>query len=348
VRTLCHLNLARGFRGGERQTELLVRGLSARGWLQAVAVRRGEPLAQRLADVPGVDLRPVAGNVIAAALALGGVPLVHAHEGRSGQAAWLRKLIAGTPYVITRRVPARPGGKVITRRVYGGASRIVSISSAVQSVMAEYVPAVPGVRIPSAVAHLASDSPTVAMLRQRWAGRIVAGHVGALEERHKGQQLIIDAARALAGSRPELLFVLVGSGPDEARFRSAAADLPNVCFEGFRDNVGDYLAAFDLFLFPSRSEGLGSSLLDAMDFGLPVVATRVGGIPEVVIDGRTGQVVAPGDAAAFTAAVATLAADPERRTAMAAAARERAREFEPEAMVDAYERLYDELLGGPG
>jgi glycosyltransferase involved in cell wall biosynthesis len=342
--TLCHINLARGFRGGERQTELLVRGLAARGWSQAAVVRRGEPLAVRLAGLEGLDVRPVGGNVLAAARALGRARLVHVHDGRSGQAAWLRRKASGTPYLLTRRVPNRPGDSFLTRRVYRDAACVVVLSEAIAAVMRSWSPELECVRIPSALAKLPFDPQRAAELKAGWQGRVVVGHLGALVDRHKGQRVLVDAARLLAPTHPDIHFVLLGEGPDEGRLRAAAAGLANVEFAGFRENVGDYLAAFDLFAYPSREEGLGSALLDALDFGLPVVASRVGGIPEVVGDGAAAVLVPPGDVEALAAAISALAADPGRRARAAAAARERARQFAPERMVSAYEALYARLL----
>ena len=71
--------------------------------------------------------------------------------------------------------------------------------------------------------------------------------------------------------------------------KNAAAGLSNVMFTGFVDNVGDYLAAFDVFVLPSNREGIGSVLFDAMDRALPVVASRVGGVPDIVHDGENGN-----------------------------------------------------------
>jgi hypothetical protein len=85
--------------------------------------------------------------------------------------------------------------------------------------------------------------------------------------------------------------MLVGGGDDEAMLRSAAAGLTNMTFTGFVDNVGDYLASFDVFVLPSNREGIGSILFDAMEAGLPVVASRVGGVPSIVHDGETGFLI---------------------------------------------------------
>jgi glycosyltransferase involved in cell wall biosynthesis len=139
-------------------------------------------------------------------------------------------------------------------------------------------------------------------------------------------------------------FVLVGEGRDEQRFRRAAAGLDNVAFAGFVDNVEDYLAAFDVFVYPSLFEGLGSSLLDAMAFGLPIAASNVGGIPEVVEDGVNGLLIPPDDPGALVTALKRLLADAGLRDAMARANRARAAEFDTGRMTSAYESIYREIL----
>ncbi|MEJ2514942.1 MAG: glycosyltransferase family 4 protein [Gammaproteobacteria bacterium] len=343
-----HVNLARGFRGGERQTELLVRGLAERGWEQVLIARRGEPLADRLKTVTGVEVREVSNNFLSAARATSGSALVHAHEGRAGQAALLASLVSRTPYLITRRIPNMPSDRFFTRAIYRRASHIVCISEAVTESMEAFAPETPKSLIYSALGYLPSDPEAVRAIRARFPGRILAGNVAALNDAHKGQRVLIEAARKLSAERPGVMFLLVGAGPDEAELKAQAADLPNVVFEGYRENVGDYLAAFDLLVFPSREEGLGSTVLDAMHFGLPVVASSAGGIPEIVSDGETGYLVPPGDAGQLADQVARVIDDPGLRRRMGAAARVRAEAFRPEHMVSAYAELYRQLLGETG
>ena len=339
---LCHINLAHSFRGGERQTELLIRGLARHVPRQRAIVREGRPLATRLAGVPGLAVYPVRGR-LGAVRETAGSSLVHAHETGGAQAALLRHWLTRTPYLITRRVDNVPKTDPFTRAMYKRAAGVAALSSAVEASLARYDPAIRVRRIPSAASAITSDPEWVRAYRERYAGKFVVGHVAALDIAHKGQLTLIAAAAALERTHPQIHFVVVGSGRDEPRILGAAAGLSNMTFTGWADNVGDYLAAFDLFAFPSKREGLGSILIDAMQFGLPIVATAVGGIPDLVIDGRNGLLVPEDDADGLAAAIVRLFSDQPLRDAMARANRLRAREYQPQIMTDRYLELYREL-----
>lgn len=344
-RGLVHINLARGFRGGERQTELLVRALAARGWSQTLVARASETLAVRLADVPGLTLR-VAGNApFSAARAIGRPALIHVHEGRSLRSGWVNARFTGAPYVVTRRVQKGPGRHWLNRRMYRGAARVVALSSAIASSIRRLGDDLPVEIIPSAHSGLCANPDNVARLRKRWGGDFVVGHVGALHESHKGQSRIVEAAAGLAPSHPGMRFVIVGSGPDASRLAASARGLSSVSLEGQVDNVGDYLAAFDVFVFPSNHEGLGSILLDALYFGLPIVASRVGGIPDVVEDGVNGRLVSPGDAYGIREALAGLAGAPDLVERIGRANREKSARYSADVMADRYEAVYRSVLG---
>jgi hypothetical protein len=124
---IVHVNTARGYRGGERQTELLIRGLAARNVAQALVTRRDAPLAQRLRDID-VEVREVAGGVFSVAGATSDALLVHVHEGRSVYAAYLRSLRSGTPYVITRRVNNPIRDHWFAHRAYRRAACVAAVA----------------------------------------------------------------------------------------------------------------------------------------------------------------------------------------------------------------------------
>lgn len=337
-----HVNLARGYRGGERQTELLIRALAATDVPQALWGRTGEPLLERLRDVPRLDCLALNPPYLGALPASRGGDVLHAHEAKAAHVAHAVHRLRGRPYLITRRVPNLPKAGRWTRAVYRHAARVVAISTAVSDVLRAWEPQVKPVRIPSAASLQTPDPQRLAVLRLAYPGPLRIGQVGALVDHHKGQRVLFEALR-LTPALAQCPVLLIGAGEDEAALRREAHDLPQVVFTGFVDNVADHLAALDLFVFPSREEGLGSVLIDAMAQGLPIVASRVGGIPELIEDGQTGLLVPPGDAPALAAALTRLVADAELRARLGAAARQAAAAYTPEAMAAAYAALYHDI-----
>lgn len=337
-----HINLASGFRGGERQTELLIRALAKRGVVQRAIVRHKAPLAERLQGIDGVECREIATPWLPRPRLLSGA-LVHAHEARAGHLAHLTRLFAGRPYVITRRAWELPRDNALNRDLYRRAAAVVAVSNAVRDRLARFDRQLTPHVIHSAADPSPANPETSARLRRRWKDRFVVGHVGALSDGHKGQLTLIAAAKRLEPEIPELLVVFLGQGPDEPKLKEAAADCSHVEFAGFVTDVGSYLAAFDVFAFPSRYEALGSILLDALTAGLPIVASNVGGIPEAVRDGREGILVPPGDAEALAAGIRRLYQNPALREKLSTAASRRAELFTAERMADEYLALYRKL-----
>lgn len=342
---ICHINLASGYAGGERQTELLVRALSSRDWQQRLVVRNKHALVRRCADIPNLDIVQVSSNVVAAGLAARGSALVHAHEARCVYSALLASMLFGTPYVLTRRV-VRPQNKSWVRdRSFWRASAVVAVSSAVARHIQVANPGLECKVVPDAHAHFEADANESQSIRQACKGKILIGHIGTLDHSAKGQLTIIETARKAVTVRPDWHFLLLGSGNDEALFQREIAGLDNIELVGFVDNVGDYLASFDLFVFPSLHEALGSTLLDAMHFGLPIVASNVAGIPEVVEDGVNGLLIEPEHADQLFDSIAAIVDDRARAQAMADANVTKSARFSADHMADAYEAIYRSVLG---
>ncbi|RJS94695.1 glycosyltransferase family 4 protein [Salinisphaera sp. Q1T1-3] len=339
---LTHVNLARGFRGGERQTALLIRALAERGMRQRVIGRRGEPLLARLADVPNLERIAIRKPFILSIHHLR-AGLTHAHDGKGAHFAHAAYHVFGTRYVVTRRVDNVPSNSPSTRALFARAARVVVLSDAIGRVLAARYPGLVTQRIPSAAADLAIDTQKASALRARFGGRCVVGQVGALDDSQKGQFDTLAAARTLLAEADDWRFVFVGSGRDEQALADKARAMPQVSFAGQVDNVGDYLAALDIFVFPSRHEGLGSTLLDAMVAGRPIVATAVDGIPELIEDGVNGLLVPPDDPAALAAALRRLRNDPALAARLASAGRERVARYTVAAMAERYRALYAEL-----
>lgn len=340
---IAHVNVARNFRGGERQTELLIRELAGRGIGQRLVGRRGSPLVRRVADLD-IDVRRVSGHLPGVVLATRGVDLIHVHEGRSIYAAYLRHLLSGTPYIATRRVNNPIGDHAMAHRAYRAAACVAAVAPQVADVVREFDHVVRTSVILSSGSGLEADAKQVEAIRQRVGGHFIVGHVGALDNDQKAQDTIIETARILQESHRDIRFVLVGGGRDEAMLRQLAEGLDNLVFTGFVENVGDYLGAFDIFVLPSRREGIGSILFDAMEHGLPLIATPVGGVPRIVHEGINGCLVGVERPDQLAEAILRLRSDPDLMRDMGAAGRAMAQNHTPPQMAQAYLELYRSIL----
>ena len=343
--TICHLNFNKGFRGSGRQTELLIRALADRGLDQRFVARAGSPLVGRLGEVRGLEIIEIEWPFFLLHPGVcKGVDFVHAHTGQATHLAALGNLVFGTPYIVTRRVDNPIRDNFVNRLAYRRAWRIVALSRVIRDRVTDFMPALDVKIIPDSVAHLPVDPVTTEKLRERYAGRFLIGHTGELSNAHKGQFYLIEAARRMEKEAPEVQFLLIGHGDDEAWLRREAEGLTNVEFVGFVDNVGDYLSVLDVFTYPSLHEGMGSAILDAMEFGLPVVATHVDGIPDIVEQEVTGLLVPPADSEALATALVRTCRDRHFRESLGRRGKERAANFSRERMVERYIELYQPLL----
>jgi len=163
----------------------------------------------------------------------------------------------------------------------------------------------------------------------------------------KSHETLIRAFARVTRELPDARLVLVGSGSLERKVRTAvelAGLSQNVDFAGSATSVWPYLGRAHVFALPSRQEALGIAVMEAMAAGLPVVASAVGGLPELVTPAVTGALVTPGDDAAMAAELVRLLKDPDLRARMGAAGRQAVASRTAEAMVDRYYELYEQLL----
>ncbi|GAG21744.1 unnamed protein product, partial [marine sediment metagenome] len=168
--------------------------------------------------------------------------------------------------------------------------------------------------------------------------------------RTKGHRVLLKAMREVAKATPEARLVIYGEGEEKdalQREAAAAGFGERVTFAGFAADVRAALAAADVFVMPSLSEGLGVAVLEAMAMAMPVVVSDAGGLPESVVHGETGLVVPAGNAAALAEALLSLLRDRNRAKEMGAAGRKRALEhYDRPRVVGRIAALYEELLGG--
>ena len=182
-------------------------------------------------------------------------------------------------------------------------------------------------------------------------GAFVVGWVGRMTG-VKDTDAVLEIVAATRERGVPAVLCMVGDGPDRERLEQIAHDLGiarSTYFVGYQEDVAGYYRLFDAFLLPSVNEGTPVSAIEALASGTPVVATRVGGVPDVVTDGVDGFLVEPGDPDAAAEQLAQLARKPELRARMGAAGSANARErYSVERLVDDVDRLYRELLTAKG
>jgi len=174
------------------------------------------------------------------------------------------------------------------------------------------------------------------------------GRMQAVKNQVELARAFVQTLDAMPALRDRLRLVMIGDGPlrAEAAALLAQAGVADLAWlPGERRDVPEVMRGLDCFVLPSLAEGISNTILEAMSSGLPVIATEVGGNPDLIEHARTGLLVPAGDAAALAQALQALAGDTVRARALGTAARQQVeREFSLAAMVGAYEAMYDELL----
>ena len=357
---VAHVTGERGFSGGEVQLFLLMEGLRARGHANLLVCPpdSGVEREARRRDfavecvVMRNDLSLGAARRIAAVLRRQAPALLHCHTGRANWLGGLAARWAGVPALSTRRMDRVVSRGLRTRLLYRHLlQRVAAISPAVARRLRDA--GVPPERIRTIWSAVDPERLQPSATRQALRARLDAAPdtacvlVAANLVRRKGVDVLLAAYAALASRECTELWI-AGDGPERAALESAAARLgvgERVRFLGHRSDVPDLLEACDVFVLPSRLEGLGVAALEAMARSRPVIASAVGGLAETVVAEETGLLVPPDEAAALAGALARLLADPAlaRRLGAAGAARV-AEHFLAEQMVTSYESLYREIL----
>jgi len=255
--------------------------------------------------------------------------------------------------VVSRRVDFRVARNPLSRLKYRyGIDRIVAVSEGVARALRE-----DGVNAGKVtVIRSGVDLRTSGSVRGREAilGDLglprdirIVGNVAALAP-HKDQACLLHAARRVVDRIPAARFLIVGEGELEGplkRLRDTLGLEKKVIFAGFREDVGDILSVLDVFVLSSHLEGLGTSVLDAMASGVPVVATRTGGIPEMVCDGVNGFLVPVGDAPRLAGRICEVLLDGPLRRDLGRRARCTAKRFDIRETIRRTEALYRVVVG---
>jgi glycosyltransferase involved in cell wall biosynthesis len=347
--------------GGELSLMDLLRGLDRGRWAPALVVpedggvaSRGRDLGLPVHVIPLPTLWRPGPGVVRSVAALGRLArttdaaLIHANGSRAMIYGGLAGRSAGRPAIWHVRIAESDGAvdralcalatgviatsRAVARRFPWAPRKIRLIPNGVDLV--RFTPRPPSGAL-GAVLGVPPSAPVALSV-----GRFVA---------EKGYGCLLDAAARIERTKPGVHWILVGDGELKGELGAHARRLgleSRVHFTGWRDDIPDVLALCDVFVCPSENEGFGRVLIEAMAMAKAVVATAVGGIPEIVLDGATGILVPSGAPAALADAVRAVLDDPARASRLGAAGRARAEStFSLAAHVDAVERVYAEVLG---
>ena len=278
--------------------------------------------------------------------------LIHAHLPSAGI---LARLAAKGPVIYTEHnivASYRQPTRSVNRLTYGRNAAVTAVSEAVADSLGGYPGPAPRV-IPNGVAVSVSpaDIEAVRSELEVQTGQALVVHVGNIRP-HKGHENLIAATALIVARDPNVLVVSVGAEKhpgDLTRVRDSAAAAgvsDHIRFMGRREDARSFLAAADVVVNPADVEGLPLAILEALALSRPVVATAVGGVPTVVVDGLTGLLVPPGDPEALAAGVLTALESPDAKAWGQAGAELVATHYGIARMIADYESLYREVLDG--
>jgi glycosyltransferase involved in cell wall biosynthesis len=357
--SVLHVGTSRTFRGGEQQVYFLLMGLQGKGVRSLAALPAGSPLAAR-ARAAGIDVFPLEarGDLdLRAAFSLRKIvaarrpDILHLHTARAHAVG--RAALAGfgerPAVIVSRQVAVATRGGPFRRLKYGrGIDRFVAVSqAAAASVRGAGVDPGRITVVPCGIDLAAFAVPREGPgLRRELAipgtSKLV-GFAGALEE-GKGPADLLEAVARLPST---VHVVMTGLGRLEGvlRRRSEETDLAGrVHLLGWREDFPRILRSVDAFCLPSRHEGFPNAILDALAAEVPVIATRVGGVPEIVDSGRNGLLVEAGDVAGLSASLTRVLASPAFGDSLAGEGRRTVERFTAARMVERTLAVYREVL----
>ncbi|HET6830678.1 MAG TPA: glycosyltransferase [Solirubrobacterales bacterium] len=286
-----------------------------------------------------------------------GTDILHAHKVGSNVWAAVLGTLARTPGIVahehTWSFQGQPLRKLLDRRLIAARSdAFLAVSELDRRRMIEIERIDPGkvIFVPNGIPE--PPPPTGADIRAELgvdAATPIIGTVCALRPQ-KALTVLLEGAERLAREHRDVRVLIIGEGPERAALERRIVDLGlagTVLLLGHRDDVPDLIRGFDVAVCSSDFEGTPLSILEYMQASLPIVATRVGGVPDLIEDGAQGLLVDPRDPAALAAAAGRLLADPDLAAALGRRARERQlAEFEIGVTVRAVERIYEGLASG--
>lgn len=338
---IAHLNFAKGFRGGERQTILLIEELSLHNYTQKLLVRENSELTKRCKNIKNLEIIEIKKPYILNFNKIKDATIIHAHETKGLQFAYFINLFFNIPYIVTRRVDNNIKNNFFNKLLYNNAKSCVVLSLAIKKTILKITKSANITLIPSAFTDTEVNKEKAMHIKKRFSDKFLIGNIAALDDKHKGQSIIIELAKKIQHSHSNIHFLIVGDGEDRKMFEKMAEGLENITFEGFVTDVNNYISVLNIFLFPSRNEGLGSILLDVINHNIPIIASNVGGIPEIIQNDKNGILFDIEDINSLEKIVLDLYKNKDKREQLALNAKKSIDKYSVKNMTQSYINLYE-------
>jgi len=364
---ILHINTERTWRGGEQQVLYLLEGLREQHVFSHLVCQEGSPMTVKAREA-GIDVFPMDMHGEADLLASYRIrtlinrfsyDIIHGHTSHAHTLAFFGSFLTRVRRLVTRRVDYsifRHSFLHLSGLKYRlMADHYVAISYKIKEVMVKDGVAPERIFVVhSGIDPTRFEGATKDHLVEEFnlkGDEHVVVNVAHLSP-VKGQKHLIRAIPMVLAKIPAARFFIVGGGALMGELQALAKSLGlnrALIFTGFRHDVGAFYQIADLFVMSSIGEGLGTAVMDALAVGKPLVATNVGGIPEIIRDGETGRLVPPADPAALAEGIIELVSNPEKAKRMASQGQvDVRRNFTVEAMVDGNIAVYEQILRAKG
>jgi glycosyltransferase involved in cell wall biosynthesis len=359
---ILHIDTGREWRGGQQQAAYLLEGLVKEDYNTALVCQPQSALERyvKRKNLPCISLKMrgewdfLAGRQIAGICRVHNFHILHLHTAHALSIGfWIKVFFPTLKLIGVRRVDFHIQKNWLSQKKYKNRylDKIVCISEGIKKVLiSDGIPEKKLVTIHSGVdIDKFCDTVPPGDFRKRLGipdDHILIGTVASLAG-HKDYPNLLRAARRVIDAREDVSFCAVGDGPKEEEIQTLAGQLElrnHFVFAGFREDIGNFLKSFDIFVLASKLEGLGTSILDAHAVGLPVVASDTGGIGEVVLHNQNGLLVPPQDEKALSEALLYLIENTFLREKMGREARETVKRFDIKMSIRKNMELYSCLM----
>lgn len=361
---ILHFSSAKTWRGGEQQIAYLYEELTKKRLQQWIFCVQDSAMASyclqkkmpHFTYQKRFSINPLVAIQLKAIVEKNGIDLVHLHDAHSHTFGFISTFLGNkTPFILSRRVDFPVRDSWLSHRKYNHPSikKILSVSNKVQQILAPAIIDQQKLQ----VVHSGVDVDRFqhsdkGILRKEYGipkAIKVIGNIAAIAP-HKDYFTFVDTAEILLKTNQQLKFLIIGGdGGEEALIKAYIAEKKLTDYfilTGFRKDIAQILPEIEVFLFTSKEEGLGTSVIDALACGVPVVATDAGGIPEIIQDGMNGFLASVGNAAKLAEQINYVLLNTGEQDSIIKKGKETAQQFSKKRMAEKTYLVYQELIDG--